>query len=69
MGYHTVMKGGPGRAANYREFMLDSTSDKSNLPTSVRNANGDVAGPDSKAFTRDYEHLYVLGTDDVWREV
>ena len=69
MGYTPVTIGGPGKSANYREFQMDSTTDKNNLPTTVRNGNGEIADIDSKAWTKDYKHLYALGRDNEWREV
>jgi len=69
MSIRTVTKGGPGKAASYREFQMDSTTDKDNLPTTVPNSDGEVADVDSKAWTKDYQHFYALGLDNVWREV
>jgi len=69
MSIKTVTRGGPGKSPTYREFQMDSVSDKNNLPTTVRNSNGEVADIDSKAWTKDYQHFYALGLDNVWREV
>ena len=69
MSIKTVTRGGPGKSPAYREFQMDSVSDKNNLPTTVRNSNGEVADIDSKAWTKDYQHFYALGLDNVWREV
>lgn len=64
-----VTKGGPGKAPTYRELMMTSASDFGNLPTSQKNANGDVASIGSIAYTQDLGHMYMLGQDDIWREV
>lgn len=64
----TVKTGGEGRSMYYREYLLGSTADVANLP------NRDTPPPDtadigSVAYTQDMEHTYMLGTDNVWREV
>lgn len=64
-----VQEGGPGKAPTYREFLISSASDVANLPTTVRNASGEVAGAGSVAYTNDMAHTYMLGNDDTWREV
>ncbi len=63
-----VQKGGDGKGQNYREFIISSAADVSNLPKSVPNSNG-AAGPGSVAYTQNLEHTYLLGPDDIWREV
>ncbi len=66
MSYHVVKWGGDGHEGNYKEIMMDSSSDLSLLP----NANTDPpAAPGSVAYTKDMEHSYLLGPDNVWREV
>lgn len=67
MAIKTVVWGGPGHDANYKEFILSSTSDKANLPTSATAPPNNVSAG-SQAYTQDMEHVYILGIDDVWRE-
>ena len=53
MSYHVVKWGGDGHEGNYKEIMMDSSSDLSLLP----NANTDPpAAPGSVAYTKDMEH-------------
>ena len=67
--FYPVTKGGSGKSHNYREFIISSASDVSSLPTSVRNANGEIADVGSLAYTENLTHVYQLGPDNVWREV
>ncbi len=65
----TIVKtGGPGDAQYHREFMLTDENDVSDLPNS-QTAPPDTAAQGSIAYTQDLAHTYMLGTDDVWREV
>ena len=66
MSVKRVVRGGPGREHTYGEFIMDDASDKSSLPIST---SDDPATASSQAFTKDLEHTYLLGHDDVWREV
>ena len=63
-----VTTGGEGKAQNYREFILSSSADVSNLPNSKTPAPN-TAEVGSVAYTQDMEHTYMLGPDDTWREV
>ena len=63
-----VVIGGPGRDADYKEFIMTSASDFSSLPT-PSTESADRASPGSQAYTQDGEHTYLLGPDGVWREV
>ena len=63
-----IKQGGEGHGMYYTEFMLTAASDKSDLPNSQTPAP-DTAAIGSQAYTQDMEHTYILGTDDVWREV
>lgn len=63
-----ITKGGSGKSGNYKEFLMTSASDVSNLPTSVRSSNG-VASVGSVAMTEDMEHTYILSPENVWEEV
>ncbi len=67
MAFKPVVWGGPGHDANYKEFIMTSTSDKANLPTSATAPPNNVSAG-SQAYTQDMEHVYILGIDDVWRE-
>ena len=40
-----------------------------NLPKVGGNADGEVTGYGSVAYTQDLAKTYLLGPDDVWREV
>lgn len=63
-----IRQGGEGRGMYYTEFMLTDTSDVADLPNS-KTAAPNTAAIGSQAITQDMEHTYILGTDDVWREV
>jgi len=65
----SIVKAGSKLAQNYREIVISSEADVSTLPTSTPNSDGEVAGAGSVAYTQDLAHVYVLGPDDVWREV
>ena len=63
-----VKSGGEGHGPNYREFIITDSADVANLP------NGNTPAPNtadigSVAYTQDMEKTYMLGPDDVWREV
>jgi len=55
-----VKRGDEHQADNYREFIMESESDVSDLPT---------AAPGSVAYLQDLSKTYLLGPDGVWREV
>lgn len=57
------------QASDYREFIISSSADVADLPTSTPNTKGEFAGAGSVAYTQDLTHVYLLGLDDVWREV
>lgn len=61
-----VKRGDEFHDANYKEFMITDANDVSDLPTGMTNPS---ASPGSLAYTQDMEHTYMLGTDNVWREV
>ena len=61
-------QGGEGHGPNYKEFILTSTADVTSLPNS-QTAAPDTADVGSVAYTQDMTHTYLLGNDDVWREV
>lgn len=63
-----IKRGGEGRGPNYKEFILTSTADVTSLPNS-KTAAPDTADIGSVAYTQDMTHTYMLGNDDVWREV
>lgn len=63
-----IKRGGEGHGMYYTEFMLTGTSDVADLPNS-KTAPPNKAEIGSQAYTQDMEHQYILGTDDVWREV
>ena len=62
-----VVRGGPGKEATYREFIISGASDVSSLPNSANTQQPTCAG--SLAYTQDLTKTYLLGPDDVWREV
>ena len=63
-----VKTGGDGRSMYYREYLLSSAADVADLPN--RNTPApDTADAGSLAYTQDMEHTYMLGADNVWREV
>jgi hypothetical protein len=49
-----------------KTYLISSTEDVANLPTS-KGKNGCTYG--SMAYTNDMQHVYMLGNDDVWREI
>ena len=66
MSVKMVKRGGDGHEENYKEFLISSASDVSDLPTG---ATDPAAAPGSVAYTQDMEHTYLLGSDNTWREV
>ena len=63
-----VTRGGPGKDENYREFIITSAADVSDLPNSQSGTESKtVAG--SVAYLQDLSKTYLLGPDDTWREV
>ncbi len=63
-----VVRGGPGKDENYREFIMTAAADASDLPNSQSGTEQKtVAG--SIAYLQDMSKTYLLGPDDVWREV
>ena len=68
MSIKQVVRGGPGKDENYREFILSAADDVSDLPNSQSDTERKtVAG--SVAYLQDLTKTYLLGTDDTWREV
>lgn len=63
-----VKSGGEGHGMNYREFIITAAADVANLPNSQTPAPN-TADIGSVAYTQDMSKMYMLGTDDVWREV
>lgn len=63
-----VKTGGEGRSRKYREIIITDTDDVTNLPKST-SAPPNTTDVGSIAYTQDMAHTYVLGPDDVWREV
>lgn len=63
-----VTRGGPGKDTYYREFILTSADDAANLPNSQSPVE-ERATAGSTAFLQDLSKTYLLGPDDVWREV
>ena len=63
-----VKAGGEGHGPNYKEFILTSSTDVADLPNSKSPAP-DTCDIGSLAYTQDLEKTYMLGPDDVWREV
>ena len=68
MSIKQVVRGGPGHDENYREFIISSTSDVASLPKSTSGTEQKTTAG-SIAYTQDMEKSYLLGPDDVWREV
>ena len=66
MNIKRVVRGGPGHEHTYGEFIIDSPADVSSLPIST---STDPASAGSLAYTQDMGKTYLLGPDDVWREV
>jgi hypothetical protein len=63
-----VIRGGLGRDEYYREFILTSSADVSVLPNSQSPVE-ERATAGSIAYLQDMSKTYLLGPDDVWREV
>ena len=63
-----VKSGGDGHGMNYREYIITAAADVANLPNSQTPAP-DTADIGSVAYTQDMSKMYMLGPDDVWREV
>lgn len=61
-----VQSGGDGKPFHYKEFMISSEADVADLPN---NDSDPPAALGSTAYTQDMEHTYLLGPDNVWREV
>lgn len=61
MSYKVVKRGDEYHDQDYREFILESEADVSDLPTDA------AAG--SVAYLQDMTKTYMLGADGVWREV
>lgn len=66
MSIQMVKRGGEGHEADYKEFLISGTADVANLPTKTTDPS---AAYGSVAYTQDMEHTYMLGPDNVWREV
>ena len=63
-----VVRGGPGKDENYREYIMTAAADASDLHNSQSGTETKtVAG--SIAYLQDMSKTYLLGPDDVWREV
>ena len=63
-----VVRGGPGHDNYYREFIISSASDVSDLPDSQGTVESRACAG-SVAYLQDLSKIYVLGPDDTWREV
>ena len=63
-----VKKGGDGQPFYYKEFMISAEADVADLPDNDTPAP-DTASLGSVAYTQDMAHSYLLGPDNVWREV
>jgi hypothetical protein len=63
-----VVRGGPGRDEYYREFIITAAADVANLPKSSSPVEN-RASAGSIAYLQDLSKTYLLGPDDVWREV
>ena len=63
-----VKSGGEGHGMNYREFIITAAADVANLTNSQTPAPN-TADIGSVAYTQDMSKMYMLGPDDVWREV
>lgn len=63
-----VKSGGEGHGMNYREFIITAAADVANLPNSQTPAPN-TADIGSVAYTQDMSKMYMLGPDDIWREV
>lgn len=66
MSVKLVKWGGDGHDANYKEFMISSASDVASLP---KTNTDPPAEPGSIAYLQDLTKTYMLGNDNVWREV
>ena len=66
--YKIVKTGGDGHADNYREIIMERVADVPKLPNS-KTPPPDTAEIGSVAYLQDMSKLYLLGTDDTWREV
>lgn len=68
MSVKQVVRGGPWHDENYREFIISSADDVSDLPNSQSGTElKTTAG--SVAYLQDLSKVYLLGPDDTWREV
>lgn len=63
-----VKSGGEGHGRNYREFIITAAADVTGLPKSDT-PEPNTADIGSVAYTQDMTHTYMLGPDNVWREV
>ncbi len=61
-----VKRGDEFHDVNYKEFIITDENDVADLPTGLTDP---PAAAGSLAYTQDMEHTYMLGTDNVWREV
>lgn len=61
-----VKRGDEYHDPNYKEFIISGAADVANLPTGLTDP---PAAPGSQAYTQDLLHMYLLGPDNVWREV
>lgn len=66
MSVKLVKWGGDGHEANYKEFMISSESDVSSLP---KKNTDPPAAAGSVAYLQNLTKIYLLGNDNVWREV
>lgn len=51
-----------------KTYMISSVDDVSGLPTS-NGLSSNKCAHGSIAYTNDMQHVYMLGNDDVWREI
>lgn len=61
-----VKRGDEYHDINYKEFIIEDEDDVADLPNSTTEP---PASAGSIAYTQDLAHTYLLGADDVWREV
>ena len=66
--YKIVKTGGDGHDINYREIIIERVADVSDLPNS-KSPLPNTAEIGSIAYLQDMSKTYLLGPDDVWREV